>query len=196
VLRVSVPVSAPTAGSYTVGIRLTDASGWRVTSTVATVAVISGSQSLVLDLSGPDIGDAGASGSMTVRVTVRGQGAAGSCATPLLDGAGVGYVNASAYAGYYTSIARLRARLLADVSSGAVSGAAATTLPLALNTPDPQSPDLASFRFALMTPQFVTSQERVRLDSLAARRMAQSGDSAADPSSYGDNADPGWDGVG
>jgi membrane-bound lytic murein transglycosylase B len=196
VLRVSVPVTSPTAGSYTVGIRLTDGSGWRVTSTVATVAIGAGSQNVVLDLSGPDIGDAGASGAMSVRVTVRGEGAAASCATPLLNGVGVGNVDASGFAGWNTSIARLRGRLAADISSGRVSGAAASSLPIALNTPSQQAPDLAAFRSALATAQSVTDEEHARLDSLTARRMSQSGDSAADPSSYGDGVDPGYDGVG
>ena len=148
-LRVTVPVTSPNAGSYTVGIRLTDGNGWRVTSTVATVSIGNGSQNLVLDLSGPDIGDAGSSGAMTVRVTVRAEGAAASCATVLADGAGVGYLDAAGFAGWNTSIARINARLNADISAGKVSGTAATTLPLALNTPDPQNPDLGSFRFVL-----------------------------------------------
>jgi membrane-bound lytic murein transglycosylase B len=195
VLRVTVPVTSPAAGSYTVGIRLTDGSGWRVTSTVATVAIVTGSQNVVLDLSGPDIGDAGASGAMSVRVTVRSEGAAASCAFPLLNGASVGSVDASTYAGWSTSTARLRDRLAEDISSGQVSGAAASTLPLALDTPSQQSPDLTAFRFALMTAQSVTDEERARLDSLAARRMSQGSDSIGS-SSYGNNVDPGFDGVG
>jgi membrane-bound lytic murein transglycosylase B len=195
VLRVTVPVTSPTAGSYTVGIRLTDGSGWRVTSTVATVAIVTGSQNVVLDLSGPDIGDAGASGAMSVRVTVRSEGAAASCATPLLNGASVGSVDASSYAGWSTSTARLRDRLAADISSGKVSGVAASTLPLALDTPSQQDPDLTAFRFALMTAQSVTDEERARLDSLAARRMSQGSDSVGNPS-YGNSVDPGFDGVG
>jgi membrane-bound lytic murein transglycosylase B len=195
VLRVTVPVTSPTAGSYTVGIRLTDGSGWRVTSTVATVAIVTGSQNVVLDLSGPDIGDAGASGAMSVRVTVRSEGAAASCAFPLLNGASVGSVDASTYAGWSTSTARLRDRLAADISSGQVRGAAASTLPLALITPSQQAPDLVAFRFALMTAQSVTDEERARLDSLAARRMSQGSDSVGNPS-YGNNVDPGYDGVG
>jgi membrane-bound lytic murein transglycosylase B len=195
-LRVSVPVLVPIAGNYTAGVRLTDANGWRVTSTVATVGLASGTQNLVLDLAGGDIGDAGSSGGMSVRVTVRGEGAAASCATALVAGAGIGSVNAASYSGWSTSVARLRNRLDNAISVGRVTGDAAAALPPALNTPNPQSPDLFHFRFVLMSVQSVTAEERARLDSLATRLMSQGGDSSADPSSYNDDLDPGWDGVG
>lgn len=191
-LRVAVPVSVPVGGNYTAGVRLTDANGWRVTSTVATVGLSSGMVNLVVELAGGDIGDAGASGAMTVRLTIRGEGAAASCATPLLDGAGIGYVNAANYAGWNTSVARLRSRLDNAISVGRVSGQAATDLPAALNG---SNPDLFHFRFVLMSVQSVTAEERARLDSLAARRMDQGSD-AAGQASYNDTADPGWDGVG
>jgi membrane-bound lytic murein transglycosylase B len=197
VLRVTVPVSAAQAGTYTVGVRLTDAQGYRVTSLVMGVTLNAGSQDVVADLPGQDIGDAGASGADVVRVTVRDAGAAATCAQVLLAATGTGTIDASGFAGWFTTLERLNQRLAQDIASGLVSDAAATALPQALLTPSAAAPDLAAFRMALAGTASVSGQELIRLDSLAARLITQgSTPGTATTLPLSDDLDPSADGVG
>jgi hypothetical protein len=196
VLRVTVPVTVGSAGTYTIGVRLTDASGLRVTSTLVGVTLSSGAQTVMADLPGQDIGDAGASGAMTVRVTVRDAADGVNCARVLLAGAGAA-VDASTFVGWSTTIDRLNQRLAQDIASGQVSGSAATVLPADMATPSPTTPDLAAFRTALAGTAAVSGQELVRLDSLAARLIAQGGVSGTGTTlPLNDSLDPSADGVG
>jgi hypothetical protein len=152
---------------------LVDASGWRITSVVETVPLTTGEQQIFADLSGYDIGDAGASGASAVRITARLEGVPADCARVVIPAASIGALDASTYDGWVTSLDRLRQRLAHDISTGQVSGAAATALPQALDTPSPAAPDLTAFRSSLAAAQVVTDKERVRLDSLAGRLIAQ-----------------------
>ncbi len=200
-LQVSVGVSALKAGKYTIGLRLLDGHGWRVTSTVETIPLIAGSQHATADLSGLDIGDAGASGPATMRITVRAAGAPATCATVLLPAASAGTLAADTFDGWVTTIARLSDRLAADVATGQVSGPAATSLPVALHTPSAAAPDLAAFQTSLAGVAVVSPQERVRLDSLSARLIAQAAAATPAPagepaSAFTDGVDPAFDGVG
>ncbi len=197
VLRVTVPVTSSHAGTYTLGVRLLDPRGLRVTSLVERVALAAGSQDVVADLPGQDIGDAGASGAMTVRVTVRATGAAASCAQVLFAAASAGTVDPSTFIGWFTTLDRLNQRLAADITSHLVSAAAATALPADLQTPTPAAPDLASFRTDLAGTPVVAGQELVRLDSLAARLITQAGASGTPTTlPLSDGLDPSADGVG
>ena len=197
-LHVTAAVNVPHDGRYQVGVRLLDSSGWRITSTLTTVTLSAGSQSLSADLSGRDIGDAGASGSATVRITVRADGAPASCAQVLASDASAGTLDPTTYDDWTTSLGRLRDRLNADVSSGQVSGDASGTLTADLSNPSDTAPDLNAFRADLTSVTVVSGQEQVRLDSLASRLIAQGSTSAPteDPSSFNDVVDPSGDGVG
>lgn len=197
VLRVTIPVAAANAGTYTVGVRLIDGSGLRVTSTLLGVTLGAGTQTVIANLPGQDIGDAGASGVMTVRLTVRDAGDGVNCARLLLAGASAGAVDASTFVGWSTTLDRLNQRLAQDIASGQVSGSAATVLPADLQTPSAAAPDLASFRTALAGTPAVSAQELVRLDSLASRLIAQGGVSGTGTTlALSDNLDPSADGVG
>jgi hypothetical protein len=197
VLRVTVPVSVSKAGSYTIGVRLLDPSGNRVTSLVETESLAAGSQSVVADLPGQDIGDAGASGAETVKVTVRAGGAAVTCAQVLFAAASAGTIDASTFDGWFTTLDRLNQRLAEDIASGAVSSAAATTLPNDLQTPSADAPDLAIFRTDLASTATVSGMEIDRLDSLAARLIAQGGAIGnVTTLPFTDNVSPAADGVG
>lgn len=197
VLRVTVPLTTAQAGSYTLGVRLIDPDGLRVTSVIKTLSLAKGSQSVVADLPGQDIGDAGASGAEAVRVTVRAGGTAVSCAHVIFGSAAVGNIEASTFDGWFTTLDRLNQRLAEDLASGQVAGAAATTLPADLQTPTATAPDLATFRTDVANTQVVMGQEIVRLDSLAARLIAQGG-AAGSPTTLPltDNVAPSADGVG
>ena len=175
VLRVTVPVTAAKAGTYTVGVRLVDSQGLRVTSAVIGAKLAAGSQNVIVDLPGQDIGDAGATGAQTLRVTVRDAGAAARCAKVLFAAASAGTIDASTFDGWFTTLDRLNQRLAEDIKAGSVKGAAATTLPADLQTPTPAAPDLAAFRTDLAATATVERQEIVRLDSLASRLIAQAG---------------------
>lgn len=205
VLRVSVDVTAQRAGKYTLGVRLLDDHGWRVTSTAPSVTLTAGSQHVTADLSGLDIGDAGASGAATLRITVRADAAPVTCAAVLLPAASAGTLAADTYDGWVTTLDRLRERLTADIAAGQVSGPAATALPVALGTPSADAPDLTAFQTDLASATVVSAPERVRLDSLAARLLAQAAGSPAPgspapvsqpASAYNDGVDPALDGVG
>jgi hypothetical protein len=200
VLRVTVPVSAAQAGTYTMGVRLTDGAGLRVTSVLVGVTLTAGTQHVIADLPGQDIGDAGASGAMTVRVTVRASGDDVTCARVLLAAASAGSVDASTFDGWFTTLDRLNQRLAQDIASGKVTGSALTVLPADMQTPSAAAPDLGSFRTALAGTPLVSGQELVRLDSLAARLIAQGAaiGTATRPLALplNDNVDPSADGVG
>jgi hypothetical protein len=196
VLRVTVPVTVAQAGSYTLGVRLVDAQGLRVTSLVQTVSLAAGNQTVTADLPGQDIGDSGASGAESVRVTVRAGGTAVTCAHVLFGAASVGNVDASTFDGWSTTLDRLNQRLAEDIASSQVSGTAATTLPNDLQTPSPAAPDLATFRTDLANTPSVTGQESVRLDSLASRLIAQGGSGTGTSLPLNDNTAPSADSVG
>ena len=169
----TLPVSVATSGDYTVAVGLLDEHGWQVTSTEITGTLPAGAQSLTADLAGADIGDAGATGPFSVHVTVRPKDTPDTGACVLIDSAAIGALDPSTFDGWFTSLARLQARLSADIAAGWVSGDAATSLPQALETPSADAPDLGAFRGVLAGAQVVSDFERVRLDSLAARLIAQ-----------------------
>jgi hypothetical protein len=194
-LRVTASVTSSRPGDVTLGVRLTDSSGYRITSLLETVTLHSGQQQVTADLPGADIGDAGASGPASIRLTARPGGADVGCAKVVIAAAGVS-VDASAFDGWVTSLDRLRERLGSDIAAGTVSGEAAISLP-ALLSPPGGSPDLAAFRAKLATVTFVKVEERVRLDSLAQRLQSQGGAQPAAGGSFGPLVvDDSADGVG
>ncbi len=161
------------AGDFTVGAQLLDEHGWWITGSDTSATFSDGQHPLTVDIPGFGIGDAGASGPATVRLTIRPKDADESCAAVLVHGAAAGTLDASTFDGWVTTLARLQARLSDDIASGEVSADAATSLPQALQAPSPDAPDLPAFRGLLAGAQVVSDPERARLDSLVGRLIDQ-----------------------
>ena len=104
VLRVTVPVTATQAGSYTLDVLLLDSHGLPVTSVEETVSLVAGSTNVAADLPGQAIAEKGAAGQDSVRVTVRDAGDGLNCAQVLFKSASVGSIDASTFGGSFTTL--------------------------------------------------------------------------------------------
>lgn len=189
-LRVTMVVTAAKAGPFTFTVQLLDTDHYTITGALHTVHLKAGQQTVIDDLSGAAIGDAGARGPATLHVTVRQAAASISCAKVLPYQAYSVQIDPSRYDGWTVELARLQQRLGADISAGLVKDEAATALPAALQSPSADAPNLGAFLAALGDTPTVDPAETLRLGSLAQRLIDQAAASQTPPPSPSVAASP------